>query len=133
MLIVYFFLGIKFLHIPTVYQPQPRSSIRAGNQVMSSTSGSSSHPAIEEITIEALFEKMKNYSGSMLATRAFRDDKNVKKSLGSAEFSALSSRIETKPSESKERLIVIGEEIFLFVKKKPLRFSNRRVFIDHYL
>ncbi|VDL18433.1 unnamed protein product [Hymenolepis diminuta] len=118
--------GIKFLHTPTVYQPRPRSSITAGNQVMSSTSRSSSHPAIEEITIEALFEKMRTYSGSMRATRAFRDDKSVKKVLGSPEFSALSSRIETKHSESKERLIVIGEEIFLFVKKKPLRFSNRK-------
>ncbi|KAM3181864.1 hypothetical protein ACTXT7_013511 [Hymenolepis weldensis] len=125
--------GIRFLHTPTVCQPQPRSSIRAGNQVMSSTSRPSSHPAIEEITIEALIEKMKKYSGSMLATSAFRDDKSIKKVLDSTEFLALSSRIETKPCESKERLIVIGEEIFLFVKKKPLRFSNRGVFIDHYL
>nr|CDS29792.1 hypothetical protein HmN_000900800 [Hymenolepis microstoma] len=125
--------GNQLVQTPILYQPQPQPSTSASNPVVLATSTLPNCPEVNEIAIDALIERMKEYRGIMLATEAFRGDCSVRRALSSANLEYLLSRLEIRSPESKDRLIVIGEEIFLIVKKTPLRFSNRRVFIHHCL
>ncbi|VDO08781.1 unnamed protein product [Rodentolepis nana] len=135
--------------VPNVDLPAAGNSIVSNRVVHTAThptrnqKSSSSHsratfrffnnPDMKPITADELVKRMNEYHGTMQATEAFRKEEIVKRAINSANLRHLYSRLEIINRDSRDRLIVIGEEVYLFVKRTLVKYLNRRDFIDRYL